>query len=141
MYKTLKDLPLYPKGSILVENDNDYSFTISPFSKYSKVEVEECNEWFELTVDNWENGEVFYYISTDFQIEKKEFNGMQHHRLVLNGNAFKDIDSATWIKEKISMLLNDDDLILTNSDTIMKIVTNIKTNNVEDSIKILMGLL
>ena len=141
MYKTLKDLPTHKEGSILVESDGVYSFVTSPWTKYTKVEVEEYPEWFELMVDDWENGETFFYLSTDFEIVEKEFNSIQHYKLVLNGNAFKDKETARWLKDKLNILLTDDDMIITDNGTIMSIVSNIKSKNVDKAVKSLMALL
>ena len=85
MYKSLKDLPAHKAGEYLIEKDDYYVWANPPHFNFPKGEVEEFPEWFELAITDWENGSTFYYLSTDLQIVEKEFNAMQHHRLVLKG--------------------------------------------------------
>lgn len=141
MYRNLRDLPAHKAGDILIEKDGEYAWSTAPFFHINKQEVEEFPEWYELIVDEWENGETFFYLSTDFVIVEKEFNAQQHHRLVLNGNAFKERDEAEWLSENIDKLLNDDDLIITDNNLIKKIISLLKTNSKEDAIKLLMDML
>jgi hypothetical protein len=141
MYKSLKDLPAHKAGDILIEKDDCYVWAYPPHFNFSKGEVEEFPEWFELAITDWENGSTFYYLSTDLQIVEKEFNAMQHHRLVLKGNAFKDKDEALWLAKNIDKLLNDDDLIITDNNEIKKVVSLLKTNSQDEAIKLLMDML
>tara|TARA_B110001454_G_C12514816_1_gene348414 strand:- start:91 stop:522 length:432 start_codon:yes stop_codon:yes gene_type:complete len=141
MYRSLKDLPSHKAGDILIENSVDYSWSEAPFFHINKQEVEEFPEWYELIVDDWENGETFYYVSTDFQIVDAEFNAQNHHRLVLNGNAFKEKDEAMWVSTNINRLLKDEDLVLTDNNEIKKIISLLKTNGIEKAIKLLMDML
>lgn len=141
IYKSLKDLPAHKAGDFLIEKNGEYVWTTMPFFHINRREVEEFPEWYELVIDDWENGETFFYISSDFEIVEKEFNTQQHHRLVLNGNAFKEKDQAQWLVNNISKLLNDDDLVITDNNLIKKVISLLKTNSKEDAIKILMDML
>lgn len=141
MYRSLRDLPAHKAGDILIESVGYYAWAEAPFFHINKQEVEEFPEWYELIIDDWENGETFFYLSTDFEIVEKEFNTQQHHRLVLNGNAFKEKDEAQWLANNIDKLLNDDDLIITDNNLIKKVVSLLKTNSIDDAIKLLMDML
>lgn len=139
MYRSLKDLPSHKKGDILIEKEDHYIWSSNPFFTMSKSEVENYNEWFELVIDDWSNEETFYYLSSNFEIIEAQFNAFQHHRLVLSGNAFKDKESIEWFKDNIEKLLKDD-VIITDNNTIKKIISLIKSNN-NSAIEILMNML
>jgi hypothetical protein len=141
MYKSLKDLPAHKAGDYLVENEEYYVWSTPPYFNFPKGEIEDYPEWFELAISDWDNGETFYYLNSNFEVVEKEFNAMQHHKLVLNGNAFKERDEVVWLSKNIDKLLNDDDLIITDNNEIKKIVSLLKTNNSEEAIKLLMDML
>jgi hypothetical protein len=141
IYKSLKDLPTHKVGDFLIEKEDHYMWMKEPYFKLDKLEVEDNPEWFEVSVSGWDNGDTIFYLSVDLEIREKEFNALQHHKLVLSGNAFSNIDDVNWLKENIDKLLNDDDLIITDTNKIKKIISSFKSNRYKDAMALLMELL
>ncbi len=141
MFKSKCELPQHKIGDILIESESSYKWVNIPIFEFNKEMIEDNPEWFEEINLHWEKGETFFFISSNFDIIESEFNPTQHYNLVLAKNIFKTKNEALWLQQIITELLNNDDIVLTNTNKIKEIISNIKSNNNKTAITCLLGLI
>ena len=122
IFKLINIYPLRRIGDLIYKKEDYYIWEIPPYHKVDKDLVENAQDYFEEIIVNWNINEDIYFISSNGNIIKEVFEPSRHSSMIHYGNAFKSVEIANSINDKLKTLLEDNNTVTMYDTEVIELI-------------------